>query len=140
MLSLIFWRLVQLPLILAVIFLVTFALAWLIPGNPLEQPEGRRPPIEVQQAMLRQYNLHSPWAFAAGYLRGVFIGSEEHPAPDFGPSTRYAGIRVSEIIAQSLPVSVALGAAALAVGLLLGTAAGVVGALRPGSPLDLSSL
>ena len=140
MVSLIFWRLVQLPLILAVIFLFTFLLAWIIPGNPLERPEGQRPSPEVAQAMLRQYNLDSPRSFATSYLRGVFVGSEQYPAPDFGPSTRYAGVRVREIIAQVLPVSVMLGAAALAVGLVLGTAAGVLGALRPGSPLDMSSL
>lgn len=140
MVALIFWRLVQLPFILAVIFAFTFALAWWIPGNPLEQPEGQRPPAAVQEAMLRQYNLDSPRSFVRSYLHGVFIGSEQYPAPDFGPSTRYAGVRVREIIGQALPVSAALGAAALAVGLVLGTGAGVLGALRPGSPLDLSSL
>ncbi len=140
MAHLIFWRLVQLPFILAVIFLFTFALAWLIPGNPLENPEGRRPPPEVAAAMQRQYNLDSPWNFAVGYLRGVFIGSERYPAPDFGPSLHYQDQRVSQIIASGLPVSATVGAAALLVGLTLGTVAGVLGALKPGSALDLSSL
>ena len=36
-------RLIQLPAILLVIYTITFCLAWLIPGNPLENPEGRRP-------------------------------------------------------------------------------------------------
>jgi oligopeptide transport system permease protein len=127
-------RLLQLPLILAVVFVVTLLLAWVIPGNPLQRAEGRQPPEAVQEALQRQYNLHNPWAFAAGYLEGVLLDG------DFGPSLRYRDQRVGGILAQALPVSVRLGALSLVVALLLGTVAGVVGALRPGSPLDLSSL
>ncbi len=127
-------RLAQLPLILAVIFVVTFALAWLVPGNPLERPEGQRPPVEVQQAMLRQYNLHSPWAFARAYLTNVLLHG------DLGPSLQYRDQRVNDLIALGLPVSVTLGIAALIVALILGVGAGVIGALRPGSWIDSASL
>lgn len=133
MLRLIFSRLLQLPLILAAVFVVTFTLAWVIPGNPLEQSD-RRPPREVAQAMQRQYNLHSPWAFAGSYLKNVLLHG------DLGPSLRYGGRRVNDIIADGLPRSAMLGIAALIVGLVLGTTAGVIGALKPGSPLDFSSL
>ena len=37
--GLIIRRLVQMPLILFVIYTITFCLAWLIPGNPLENPD-----------------------------------------------------------------------------------------------------
>jgi oligopeptide transport system permease protein len=137
---LILWRLLQLPLILAVVFAVTFVLAWVVPGNPLEGSEDRRPPPEIAEAMKRQYNLQNPWAAATGYLRGVFFGSPHHAAPDFGPSLRYQDQRVSDIIAKGLPVSAALGVAAMIVALLLGLGAGIIGALRPGSALDLASL
>jgi oligopeptide transport system permease protein len=134
MARLILARLLQLPLILAVVFLVTFALAWVIPGNPLQRTDGPQPPPGVQEAMQRQYNLHSPWAFASGYLEGVFLRA------DFGPSLRYQDQRVSDILAQALPVSIKLGVLALAIALVLGTIAGVIGALKPGTPLDLSSM
>lgn len=134
MARLIFWRLVQLPGILAVIFVATFTLAWVIPGNPLERAEGQRPPREVAEAMQRQYNLHSPWAFATSYLDNLLLHG------DFGPSLRYADQKVADILAQGLPVSAMLGAAALVVALVLGTTAGVAGALRPGSTLDFASL
>jgi oligopeptide transport system permease protein len=88
----------------------------------------------VQRAMQQQYNLHSPWAFATGYLHDVLLKG------DFGPSLRYQDQRVSEILAQALPVSAKLGAVALVIALLLGTIAGVIGALKPGSGWDLSSL
>jgi len=127
-------RLVQLPIILAVIFIVTFSLAWVVPGNPLERPEGQRPPIEVQEAMARQYNLDSPWRFMKGYLAGVLLHG------DLGPSLYYRDMRVGEIIGAALPVSAALGVGAMLFGLVLGLGAGAIGALRPGTALDLSSM
>lgn len=134
MLHLIIWRLIQFPLILFVIFTVTFALAWLIPGNPIEQPEGRRPPKEVQEAMLRQYNLDSPSSFFGSYLKGAVLHG------DLGPSLKYRDQRVNDIIASGLPVSISLGVAALIFSLALGLAAGIIGAMKPGSIFDLASL
>ena len=134
MLRLIITRLIQFPLILIVIFLITFVCAWLLPGNPLERPEGQRPPIEVQMAMERQYNLHNPWSFLVGYAKGVVFHF------DFGPSLQYRDQKVNDIIASGLPVSALLGVAAMIVALHLGLGAGIIGALRPRSWLDLSSL
>ncbi|MEM7626592.1 MAG: ABC transporter permease [Planctomycetota bacterium] len=133
MTHLIFWRLLQLPLILTVIFLVTFTLVWILPGSPLDREDGRRPPPEVERTMLAQYNLDSPQSFLTGYVRGLAKG-------DFGPSLQYRGQPVRGILAKGLPVSMSLGVAALVVALFLGTFAGVMGALRPGSPLDSASL
>jgi oligopeptide transport system permease protein len=127
-------RLAQLPLILAIVFLVTFTLAWIVPGNPLERPEGQRPSPEVQEAMRRQYNLDNPWRFMRDYLENLLLHG------DFGPSLAQRGVSVGQIMAQALPVSAALGSLALLFGLGLGIAAGVIGAWRPGSILDLSSL
>ena len=62
MLRLVAYRLLQMPLILLAIYSITFALAWLIPGNPLET-EGRAPPPEIVEARKAQYNLDNPWAF-----------------------------------------------------------------------------
>ena len=45
-------RLALLPPLLLAIYTITFALAWLAPGNPLQNPEGRRPPPEVAEAIL----------------------------------------------------------------------------------------
>ncbi|MEX0886434.1 MAG: ABC transporter permease [Phycisphaeraceae bacterium] len=134
MFTLIFWRLVQLPLILAVIFLATFTAVWIVPGNPLDAPEGQRPPPEIAQAMQRQYNLDNPWRFATSYLGDLLLRG------DMGPSLQYRDRRVADILAAALPVSAGLGAGALVIALALGTAAGALGALRPGSALDAASL
>ena len=133
MAGLIFRRLLQLPLILAVVFAVTFTLVWVLPGNPLERAEGQRPPPEVEQAIKARYNLDSPASFLIGYAKGALVG-------DFGPSLEYRGRTVNEIIGEGLPISASLGAAALGVAVFLGTLAGVLGALKPGSALDNTSL
>lgn len=133
MLHLIASRLLQLPLILAVVFAVTFSLVWVMPGSPLDRKGERQLAPEVRRAMEARYNLDSRTAFVTGYLGGIVKG-------DFGPSLQYRGRTVTEILGKGLPVSMSLGVAALAVAVLLGTLAGVAGALRPGSLLDGGSL
>jgi len=66
--TLIVRRVLQAPLILLVIYTLTLFLAWQIPGSPLDNPEGRRPPPEVQRAMEAQYKLDSFWGFYTSYL------------------------------------------------------------------------
>lgn len=191
MLGLIARRLLQLPLILLVIYTLTLALAWAVPGNPLENPEGRRPAPEVQAAMKARYNLDSFGNFYVSYLdqasglrwaraamrgdagtrgagtRGPEAGNTRedgheakdgatfdamHAAPptdalardlrvfDLGPSLHYRDQHVNDIIAASLPVSVAVGALAIVIALALGLSAGVLGAAKPNSVLDHSTL
>lgn len=134
MTGLILRRLLQAPLILLVIYTVTFLLAWALPGSAVLRDEGRAPPPEVLAAMEARYNLDNPVAFYFGYLKGVVTRF------DFGPSLRYADWSVNEILAGSLPVSITLGLVAIAIALVIGLAAGVAGALRPGSFLDGATL
>lgn len=162
--TLILRRLLQLPLILLVIYTLTLTLAWSIPGNPLENPGGRQPPREVIESMKKQYNLDNFWRFYTSYLgraTGVRYLADEvsgaaereeraardagQPPPprlvfDFGPSLQYKDWRVNEIIASSLPVSIVLGGVAMLIALVLGLAAGVVGAVKPNSIADLLTL
>jgi oligopeptide transport system permease protein len=84
--------------------------------------------------MERRYNLHNSRAFATSYLEAVLFRF------DFGPSLQYRDQTVNDILADNLPVSAALGVAALVAALVLGVTTGILGALRPGSLLDLSSL
>ena len=144
MTRLIVHRLLQLPLILLVIYTITFTLAWLIPGNPLENPEGRRPPPEIVAAMKAQYNLDNPVVFYFDYLgkaTGIswLIGRHDRPF-DLGPSLRHENWSVNEILAGSVPVSMILGLTAILLACLIGITTGVIGALKPGSIADLSTL
>jgi len=133
-------RLLQLPLILAVIFAVTLALTWLLPGNPLQRAEGPKLSPEVLRAVERQYSLDSPWAFVGQYVRGLTIGSELYGWPDLGPSLSYRDQRVDELLAQGLRTSVPLGFAGVGLAVIFGTLAGLAGAWKPGSPVDGAAL
>ena len=139
--SLVVRRLLQLPLIVLAVYTVTFVLAWSVPGNPLENPEGRRPPPEIVEAMKKQYKLDDPVAFYFDYLdkaSGVSWALGRHDRPfDLGPSLKHPDWSVNEILATGLPVSITLGMTAMLVALAIGLAAGVVGGLRPGTPADL---
>ncbi len=143
-------RLLQTPFIVLAVYTVTFLLAWCLPGPAVMNTEGRRPPPAVEAALLRQYDLDNPWVFywqrlsdASGvsWARARLSGRDT-PGPvfDFGPSLRYEDWTVSQIIADTLPVSVALGLCAIAIALVVGVGAGVVGAVRPRSLLDGASL
>jgi oligopeptide transport system permease protein len=143
MLALVIRRLIQLPIILLVVYSITFCLAWLIPGNPLEK-EGRRPPEEIVQAMRAQYKLDSPWAFYWDYLgkaSGVswLLGTHDTPF-DLGPSLTHENWSVNEILGAGLPVSMTLGLAAILLACVLGVSAGVLGAVKPGTWIDFSTL
>ena len=164
MLALIVRRLLQAPLILLAIYTLTLLFAWAIPGNPLENPDGRRPPPEVQAAMLARYNLDSFPRFYSSYLdnalglkwaRETFSGRAaataaqarlEGQAPprrrvfDLGPSLSYADWNVNDIIRSTLPVSATLGLLAILMAVVIGVGAGVAGAVRPNSWLDVGTL
>lgn len=163
MTTLIARRLLQLPLILLAVYTITLGLAWLVPGNPLENPD-RRPKPEVIEQMNKQYNLDSFPKFYFSYLESVTglgwlkdtlsgeiareqslaessgLPAPERPIFDLGPSLEYDDWTVNEIIAGALPISVTLGAAAILIALVVGVFAGVVGAVRPNSLSDLATL
>ena len=130
MLTFIARRLLQLPLILAVVFTLTFVLVWVMPGSPLDREGGRQVPAEVEAAMRARYHLDSPWTFAYEYLRGVVLRG------DLGPSMSNSDQTVAGILWRGLRVSASLGVAAIGFALVLGTAAGLIGAWRPRSWLD----
>ena len=140
MLSLFLRRLALIPPLLLAMYTITFALAWLIPGNPLDNPEGRRPPPEVVEAMKKQYRLDDPVSFYFEYLgkaSGVSWVLGKSPQPfDLGPSLRQPDWTVNEILRDALPVSVTLGCAAMLLALMIGLTAGVLSGLRPGGVVD----
>ena len=150
MIDLVVRRLIQLPLILLVIYTITFLLAWALPGSAVINDEGRQPPAAVLEAMERQYNLDSPSRFYFQYLYAVsgakwtvqtINGSGEGGEVfDFGPTFRYEDWTVNDLIAGSLPISIVLGLSAIIIALFIGVTAGVVGAIKPNSAADFATL
>lgn len=120
-------RLLQLPLILGTVFVLTLLAVWVLPGSPLDSADGRQVDPSVMRAMEARYGLDaSAPVFAGRYLAGLARG-------DLGPSLSDPGRSVNDVIAQAAPVSIVLGLAALGVAIVLGTTAGVLAAL-PGFP------
>jgi len=114
---------------LAVIATVSFFLLRLAPGGPFDLEREVDP--EVRAAQERRYRLdRSLPAQYVAYLGDLLLRA------DLGPSTRYPGMSVNEILAESLPPSLLLGALALLVALLFGLAAGIAAGARPGGPAD----
>ncbi len=145
-------RLAQLPVIVLVVYSITFALAWLLPGSAVITNEDRPPPPAVVEAMEKQYNLDNPAVFYTQYLAdasgarwlltkvGLADPRPGTPIFNLGPSLKYEDWTVNEIIAGALPVSVILGLTAIVIAAVLGVLLGVLGALRPGSIADLTTL
>jgi oligopeptide transport system permease protein len=55
---------------------------------------------------------------------------------DFGPSLKFRDVRVAELLGQGLPVSLALGACAVLLAILVGVPLGALAALRRNRPVD----
>ncbi len=127
------WRIAQLPLILAVIYVITFALVWIAPGSPYENND--RVLSEAAKNDLKMRFHAQSWEKFLGYYPWRIL---RHG--DFGPSLSYEGWSVNDIMASALPVSISLGLLAIWIALILGSAAGVTAALRRGGILDLTSL
>ncbi|HWL62113.1 MAG TPA: ABC transporter permease [Steroidobacteraceae bacterium] len=121
-------RLLQaIPVLLAVIT-VTFFLVRAAPGGPFDQEKAVIP--EVKAALEAQYKLDQPLLAQYGsYLGDLLRG-------DLGPSFKYPGRSVNELIASGIPATAELGFYALLVAVVLGMSAGLMAALRPNTWRD----
>lgn len=132
MLKYILRRLASILLTLFVIVTVTFFLMRIAPGNPFTS-EKRLPP-EIEANLNAHYGLDQPWYKQyAQYLVKVATW-------DFGPSFKYKGQTVNDLIADGFPVSLYLGLEALFIAVFFGILLGVFAAVRQNSWVDYSSM
>ena len=128
MFKFIFKRLLQAIPVLLIVITITFALIHAAPGGPFSAE--RAVPPEVIEALNAQYNLDDP-----AYVQ-YFIYLKNISRGDFGPSFKYTGRSVTEIIAAGMPVTFELGLYAILIALSLGISAGVIASLKPNSIQD----
>ncbi|MDG2088027.1 MAG: ABC transporter permease subunit [Arenicellaceae bacterium] len=127
------WRFIWIRLLQAipVIFVVITATFFLIrkaPGGPFDAEKPVIP--SVKRALEAKYNLdQSMWEQYVSYIAGLFRG-------DMGPSFKYPGWQVEDLIASGLPITAELGFYALLVALAVGVIAGVIAALKPNTAQD----
>lgn len=130
--KLILWRVAQFPLILAIIYFLTFLLAWVAPGDPFANEKNMDP--TVVQTLRQKFHARSAWEFLRYYPTQIVLHG------DFGPSMQYREWSVNDVIGQALPVSVTLGLSALLIAVLMGVGVGTLSAVKRGGVLDWSSL
>jgi oligopeptide transport system permease protein len=112
--------------------LITFAFFMIrvAPGGPFDSE--RALPDDIEANLAAQYHLDEPLIVQYGrYLWQIVRG-------DLGPSFHYRDWTVNDLILQGAPVSFTLGAAALALALVVGVAIGAWAALRQNRPADYS--
>jgi len=120
----IFGAIPTLLLVIALAFLMVHA----APGGPFD--DERVLPADVEANIAAAYHLDDPLPKQfVRYLGGLVKG-------DLGPSYRYRDYTVAELIGSAFPLSLKLGAMAMALALIIGVAAGTEAALRQGTRLD----
>jgi oligopeptide transport system permease protein len=121
-------RLLEMVPVLLVVVVATFFLAHAVPGGPFDK--DRPLPAEVKARLEAYYGLDQPLPKQLGnYVVHLAQG-------DLGPSLKYPGWTVREVIGSRIGVSCALGFVALFIAVLIGVPVGVLAASRPNSWLD----
>ena len=121
-------RLLQAVPVLLVVITMTFMLVHSAPGGPFSADKAV--PAEVLIALEAQYNLDQPlWQQYISYLSDVLHG-------DFGPSFKYPGRSVNELIYSGLGTTAELGFYAMLVAIFIGVIAGVTASMRPNTMQD----
>lgn len=122
-------RLVQSALILLGVSVITFALLYLLPADPVRQIAGRSATPETVENIRRQLGLDQPFLVQYWrYLSHLVTG-------DLGRSYIQRS-EVSELIASRLPATLLLMLGGIACELLLGLAAGLAAAVRRDTGAD----
>ncbi len=128
MLNYIIRRILYALMALLVVVTVTFLFMHIIPGGPFQREKAL--PEAIKANIEARYKLDQP-------LHVQYYDYLSHLAKgDLGPSYKYRGRTVNEIIAERFPVSAQLGGMVVALALMLGVPAGILAALKQNKTLD----
>jgi len=120
------------PVLLGTTFLIYF-MVFAMPGDPIVALFGdKTPPPQVLDQLRERYNLDEP--FIVQYF--IFLGNIFRG--DLGVS--FSGQPVTEILAQTFPVTLRLAAISVFFLMVAGIAVGLVSGLRKGGIFDASAL
>lgn len=129
MCTLILKRLLQAIPTLWIIASLTFILMHCTPGGPFDQEKAIN--SEVKKLIESHYNIDKP--IHEQYI--IFI--KNRILLDFGPSYKYVGWDVDEIILDTFPISLELGFYALLIALSTGVPLGILTALNHGKSTEI---
>jgi oligopeptide transport system permease protein len=117
---------------LFVLATITFFLLRVVPGGPFDSDKALPPDIKAN--VEAKFGLDKPLAEQyVSYLLGM-------ARFDFGPSFRYIGRDVTEIISDTLPTSMELGLYSLALAIALGLPLGILSAYKQNTWIDFSAM
>lgn len=117
-------RLGMMGVTLFAIITLTFILMHAVPGGPFVSEKMLAP--EIEAALNAKFGLDQPvWRQYMNYLGGILTF-------DLGPSFKYPGVSVNEMIADGLAVTAQTGMLAIICVVALGVPAGIVAALNRG--------
>lgn len=122
-------RLLLIPVTLLGIFTITFALLYLVPGDPVSTIMGEKTDAATREAITRQLNLDKPKVVQYGmYLGNIVQG-------DLGKSfiTRRS---VNEAILDAFPHTLALALLSVVIMTLIGIPVGIISAVKQKTFLD----
>ena len=118
---------------LFILVTLTFFLVRAMPGSPYT--EEKAVPAHVLERMKAYTGLDKPLPTQyVRYLKNLIIHQ------DLGDLIKKDGVKVSEVIRDSFPVSLALGLASMSIALMVGIPAGVIAAVRKNTPVDFACL
>ncbi len=121
-------RFFELIPVLLIAISITFFMVRLAPGGPFTAEKSFSE--EAIARLNEHYGLDKPILVQYGnYLLNVVKG-------DLGPSFQYPSRTVNEIISESFPVSLELGAWAMLFAIVVGLVSGIVASLRPNTIQD----
>ncbi|WP_042251209.1 ABC transporter permease, partial [Nitrospina gracilis] len=125
-------RLLQGVPVLIVVATLTFLIMHAVPGGPFDR--DKKLPPEILANIEAKYHLDKPvWKQYLLYMGQLVQG-------EMGPSYKYIGRDVKDIIRDTFPVSLTLGLLAVLVTLGLGVPAGVISAARENTLIDRSCI
>ena len=129
MFSLILRRLLVAIPTLFLVSVIVFSMQKIMPGDPALMFAGEERDPAVLEVLRARYHLDEPMWIQYGYwIGGVLQG-------DLGHSLR-TEVPVTTLIAQKLPVTLQLSAAAMLIAVLIGVPAGIYAAIRKGRTSD----
>ncbi len=129
MIQLILKRLLTYIPVLLVVIVITFLMIHAAPGGPFDAERVASP--EIIEKLNEAYNLDKPLHIQIyNYLANAIQG-------DFGPSFKYPGRSVSELIMSGLPTTIELAIYSILFAIFLGIISGLVASLNPGKLLDI---
>ena len=129
MIQLILKRLFTYIPVLLVVVIITFLMIHAAPGGPFDAERVASP--EIIEKLNETYNLDKPIHVQIyNYLFNAIQG-------DFGPSFKYPGRSVTELIMSGLPTTIELAIYSILFAIFLGVISGLVASLNPGKILDI---